>query len=217
MIDSYNKLTIGKYRDLMKLVKEDDIQYGIEILSILSDYTEDDLMQMPLDEFEGLMAKTNFLYKQVEKMDWNHLGKTITINGNKYNIIKDAKKMTAGQYIDYKTYVKDPEKFLDMLPYILTIFIIPAGHKYGDDYDLADMAEELNNNLDIRTALCISDFFYHQSKLSIMASLRYLRWMMKMTLKKEKNETVRTQIQTAMEQIALLEDSVRNGDGFILQ
>lgn len=215
MIDSYDKLTIGKYRELLALEREDEMTYGVQILEILSDYTEDELYDMPLDEFTKLMSKTSFLYRNIDKLDWNHLGKHLTINGKKYDIIKDARKMSAGQYIDYKTYIKEPEKFLDMLPYILTCFIIPKGCKYGDGYEVSELAQELNDNLDIRTAVCISDFFLHQSKLSIMTSLRSLRWMMKRMMRKEKNQEMKDKIQNALEQMASLESLLNNSVGSI--
>jgi len=217
MIDSYDKLTIGKYRELMALEREDDMTYGVQILEILSDYTEEDLLDMPLEDFTKLMNKTHFLYQPIEKLDWNHLGKQLVINGNKYEIIKDARKMTAGQYIDYKAYVKETEKFLDMLPYILTVFIIPKGCKYGEGYDTAELAQELNDNLDIRTAVCISDFFLNQSKVSIKISLRSLRWMMKRMMKKEKNQEIKDKIQEALEQMASLENLVNSSVGSIQQ
>lgn len=218
MIDSYDKLTLGIYRELLAIEKtEDDVSYGIKILSVLSDYSEDELMDMPMDEFQSLMAKTRFLNEPMQKLDWKHLGKTITINGKKYNIIKDAKKMTAGQYIDYKSYMKDTDKFIEMLPYILTVFIIPEGCKYSDGYDIDDLAKELNDNLDLKTALSITDFFQHQSKLSMLTSLRYLKWMTKRMMKKEKNMEVRTEMENAMNQMALLENLIKNGDGYTQQ
>jgi hypothetical protein len=218
MIDSYDKLTLGIYRELLAIEKtEDDVSYGIKILSALSDYSEDELMDMPMDEFQSLMAKTSFLNTPMQKLDWKHLGKTITINGKKYNIIKDARKMTAGQYIDYKSYMKDADKFIEMLPYILTVFIIPEGCKYNDGYDIEDLAKELNDNLDLKTALSITDFFQHQSKLSMLTSLRYLKWMMKRMMKTEKNLEVRAEMENAMNQMALLENLIKNGDGYTQQ
>lgn len=215
MIDSYDKLTIGKYRELLALEREDEMTYGVQILEILTDYTEDELYDMPLDDFTKLMSKTSFLYKTIDKLDWNHLGKHLTINGKKYDIIKDARKMTAGQYIDYKAYIKDQDKFLDMLPYILTVFIIPSGHKYGEDYDTAELAQELNDNLDIRTAVCISDFFLHQSKVSTKISLRSLKWMMKRMMRKDTNQETKDKIQNAVEQMESLENLLNSSDGYI--
>lgn len=214
MIDSYDKLTIGKYRELLSLEKEDDMTYGIQILSILSDISEEDLMDMPLDEFSSMMAKTKFLYKEVEKLDYNKLGKTLTINGKKYEIIKSPKKMTAGQYIDYKAYISN-ENFLETLPYILTVFVIPQGHKYCDDYEAEDLAKELNDNLDIRTALCISDFFHHQSLLWIKSSLLYLKWTMKRTMKRETNQEIKEKLMKGLQQIEYLESSLNSSDGFM--
>lgn len=214
MIDSYDKLTIGKYRELIKLEKEDDMTYGLQILSVLSDISEDDLMNMPLDEFSSMMAKTKFLYKEIEKLDYNHLGKTLTINGKKYEIIKSARKMTAGQYIDYKNYISN-ENLMDVLPYIMTVFVIPKGHKYCDDYDAEDLANEFNEYMDIKTALCISDFFRHQSALWIQSSMLYLEWTMKRTLKREKNQEMKEKLTEALNQIAYLRNSLKNLDGYM--
>ena len=216
MIDSYDKLTIGKYRELMALEKEDDLTYGVKILSILSDIDEDELMDMPLEDFSGMMAKTKFLYRQVDKLDYNHLNRNITINGKKYEIIKDAKKMTAGQYIDYNAYIKK-DNFMEMLPFILTTFIIPKGHKYCDDYDAEDLARELDEHLDIRTALCISDFFLHQSHFSIKSSLLYLKWQMKRTMRKETNKEIQEKMKEGLEQIEYLETLLEHSVGFTQQ
>lgn len=217
MIDSYDKLTINKYRELVKLEKDegDDMEYGIQILSILSDIDEDELMDMPLEDFSKMMTKTNFLYKEVNKLDYNHLGKILTINGKKYKIVKDAKNMTAGQYIDYKSYITK-DNFIDMLPYILTVFIIPDGCKYGNGYDTEELAVELDNHLDIRTALCISDFFLNQSRFSMQTSLRYLKWKMKRMMKKETNQEIKNKIAEGLEQINSLESLLQSSDGSIV-
>lgn len=216
MIDSYDKLTIGKYRELLALEKEDDFTYGMQILSILSDIDEDELMNMPLDDYAALMAKTKFIYTDLNKLDYNHLGDKLEINGKKYTILKNARKMTAGQYIDYSNYLKN-ENFFEVLPYILTVFIIPKGHKYGDGYDIEELAKELNDNLDVRTAVCISDFFLNQSLFSIKSSLLYLKWMMKRKMKKETNKEMKQKMMEGLEQIEYLMSSMDNSDGFIQQ
>lgn len=218
MIDSYDKLTIGKYRELMALDNDvDDVTKGINILSVLSDYTEEELYDMPLDDFSKLMAKTSFLQRNVEKTDWKKLGKQLVINGKKYDVIKEARKMTAGQYIDYREYTKDSEKFMDMLPFILTVFLIPSGMKYGNGYDTSELAQEFNDHLDIKTALSISDFFLHQSKVSMMTSILSLKWMMKRMMKKEKNQEIKEKIQIAVERMDYLESLLKSGDGFTQQ
>ena len=190
MITSYNDLTIKKYRELMSIERgDDDMEYGVDILSVLSDIDQGELMELPLDEFTKLMSETRFLSQPIERVDYKKLGKKITVNGNEYRLIKDAKELTAGQYIDYKAYVSR-DNFLEMLPYIMTIFLIPIGKKYNNGYDIAELAKEFDEHMGLPTALGISDFFLHQSLLSTKSSILYLKWKMKRMLKKEKNPEI---------------------------
>ena len=217
MIDSYDKLTIKKYRELVSIEKgEDEMEYGVDILSVLSDMEQGELMEMPLDKFTNLMAKTKFLSQPIERVDYKKLGKRITVNGNEYRLIKNAKDLTAGQYIDYKAYVSR-ENFLEMLPYILTIFLIPEGKKYNDGYDITELAKEFDENMGLPIALGISDFFWHQSLLSTKSSILYLKWKMKRMMKKEKNPEMREQLTMALEQVESLQSLLNHSDGFIPQ
>jgi hypothetical protein len=216
MIKSFDELSIKKYRELIELEKIDDTEYGLQILSILSDIEIDELLDMPLDDFTKLMGQTKFIYGNVERMDYKKLGKKITINGKEYRLVKNARDLSAGQYIDYKAYIQR-ENFWKMLPYILTIFLIPEGHKYNNGYDVVELANEFDEHLNLPTALTISDFFLHQSTLSIKSSVTSLKWMMKRMMKKEKNQEMKEKIQSCLEQLESLQNLLRVGDGFIAQ
>jgi hypothetical protein len=216
MIKSFDELSIKKYRELIELEKIDDTEYGLQILSILSDIEIDELLDMPLDDFTKLMGQTKFIYGNVERMDYKKLGKKITINGKEYRLVKNARDLSAGQYIDYKAYIQR-ENFWKMLPYILTIFLIPEGHKYNNGYDVVELANEFDEHLNLPTALTISDFFLHQSTLSIKSSVTSLKWMMKRMAKREKNQEMKEKIQSCLEQLESLQNLLRVGDGFIAQ
>lgn len=216
MIKSFDELSIKKYRELIELEKIDDTEYGLQILSILSDIEIDELLDMPLDDFTKLMGQTKFIYGNVERMDYKKLGKKITISGKEYRLVKNARDLSAGQYIDYKAYIQR-ENFWKMLPYILTIFLIPEGHKYNNGYDVVELANEFDEHLNLPTALTISDFFLHQSTLSIKSSVTSLKWMMKRMMKREKNQEMKEKIQSCLEQLESLQNLLRVGDGFIAQ
>ena len=213
MIKSFDELTIKKYRDLINLERIDDTEYGIEILSILSDMEPDELLDMPLEKFASLMAQTKFIYGNVEKADYKKLGKVITVNGKDYRLMKSARDLTAGQYIDYKAYTQRDD-FLGMLPYILTVFLIPEGHKYNNGYDVSELAKEFDENMSLPIALSVSDFFLHQSTLSIKSSLYFLRMRMKSMMKKEKNPEMKEKMMEAIRQMELLNDLLKNGAGY---
>lgn len=216
MIKSFEELSIKKYRDLVNLEKIDDTEYGIMILSILSDMEPDELLDMPLEKFTDLMAQTKFIYGDVEKTDYSKLGNVITINGKDYKMVKSARDLTAGQYIDYKSYIIKDD-FLKMLPYILTVFLIPEGHKYNNGYDIVELANEFDENMSIPIALSVSDFFLHQSMLSIKSSVIFLKWRMKRMAKKEKNPEMKTKMENCLVQLVLLQSLLNNSDGFIRQ
>lgn len=213
MIKSFDELTIKKYRDLINLERIDDTEYGIEILSILSGMEPDELLDMPLEKFASLMAQTKFIYGNVEKADYKKLGKVITVNGKDYRLMKSARDLTAGQYIDYKAYIQRDD-FLAMLPYILTVFLIPEGHKYNNGYDVSELAKEFDENMSLPIALSVSDFFLHQSMMSIRSSVTYLKWKMKRMMKKEKNQEMKEQIKNCLAQLESLQGLLSHGDGF---
>lgn len=217
MIDSYDKLTINKYRELVQLERgDDDVEYGVEILSILSDISVDDLMDLPLDEFTNLMSKTKFLNQPIERTEYKKLGKKLEINGKEYKLISSAKDLTAGQYIDYKSYISR-DNFLEMLPYILTVFLIPEKCKYNNGYDVAELAKEFDESVSLPIALGISDFFLSQSLLWTKSSLVYLKWRMKRMVKKEQNPEMKEKLTMGLEQVESLQSLLNHSDGFIPQ
>lgn len=216
MIKSYEELSISKYRELIGIEKVDgeDTEYGIQILSVLSDMEPDELLEMPLEDFSKLMANTKFLYKEIERKGYKELKNKIEIGGETYQVVKNARDLCAGQYIDYKAYVSR-ENFLEMLPYILTVFLIPEGHKYNNGYDIVELANKFDKEVDILTALSISDFFLHQSKMSMMSSITYLKWKMKKMMKKEQKTEIKEQIAACLEQLESLRSLLKISDGFI--
>lgn len=216
MIDSYDKLTIKKYRELVSLENTDDMEYSVDILSILCDIAPEELMEMPLDEFTKLMGKAKFLNKPIDRKDYKDIGKKLTVNGKEYTVVRNARDLTAGQYIDYKAYTSR-DNFLEMLPYILTVFLIPSGKKYNNGYDVAELAEEFDNHMGLQTALAISDFFLHQSEVLIQSSLLCLKWKMKRMMRKEKNKETKDKIQECMEQMESLRSLLKTSAGSIQQ
>ena len=154
MIESYDKLTLGKWLELKDVdTNQEDIDIQLQYISILSDMSVDELSLIPLTEYTKLVEKSMFLTK--EPVAPSKLPKTIKINDRDFRIEQDVTKLTTGQYIDYQTYLKAQD-----LAHILTCFIIPKGKKYGDGYELEEVCQFLKDNLPIGIALCISRFFF---------------------------------------------------------
>lgn len=214
MIDSYKTLTLGKFMELQKIdwASMEEIDVQVKMLSILSDMDEDEILKLPLDEYSKMVNKTSFLSKQPEIS--KNIPDKIKINDKIYVLVKDIKKMTAGQYIDYQQYLAANDINF-YLPYILSCFIIPKGKTYGD-YDIEEVVETIKNNLSVVEALSISGFFMKKFRTSIKAILLYLDWKIKKMMKMAKDETVKTKLVTARKAIVSLKSLMKDGDGYLV-
>ena len=194
MINSYKDLTLEKY-----------IELSSTMIAILSDMTVDEVLDLPISEYRKLAMQLQFLREPPKTR--KHCNK-IKIDGKEYVVLEKVEDMTAGQYIDYETYLQQND--IKMLPYILTCLIIPKGEKYGE----SDTSNELMQ-LSVEEALSIADFFMKRSRSLIRGTLLSLEWMMKKKAKKMKDETMKAEMDKAVKEIHLLQSTIKNGDGFL--
>lgn len=208
MIDNYKQLSLKKWQELraIDVLSMEEIDIQVSIIAILNDMDEEEVLDLPIPEYKKLVQGTEFLTKQpsIHK----GLPRKFKINGNEYTLLKDVRDMTAGQYIDYQTYLSfnDIEKYIGD---ILTCFIIPTGKKYGS-YDTEKVKADIMQ-LSVEEALSISNFFMKRSRTLTKAMLISLEWKMKRMMKKTKDETVKKKMETA---ILSLRNTIKNGDGF---
>ena len=212
---TYYDLTIDKYLQIKEVLENatDDLSTQVELLAVLNECTEDDLLDMPLPEFKDKLADLAFLSEPLNPNP--NCPKTITIDGKTYEAVREIKKFTAGQYIDYQNLIKSDD-FYSVIPNVLACFFIPKGKDYGKDYDIMEVAEKIKNNLSIGFALDVCFFFQQQSIRSINSMLDSLALMTKMQIWKAKDKETKTKLKTALTKIVELRDSFRNGAGSII-
>ena len=212
MIDNYNKLSIGKFMEIQDIdftgMEEIDIQ--VSLIAILNDMTEDEVMDLPLNDYKDCVRKLKFLATKPEPK--TKIPKAVKLDGKEYTVIKDIKEMTAGQYIDYQNYLSHKEN--KYLPHILSCFIIPKGEKYGDS-NLMEIIEIIKTELPIGIALNMSAFFLKKWESLTKGTLTYLGLKMKWMMRKEKNQEVKKKIQMAIKNLTTLRNSIDSGVGLI--
>lgn len=212
MIDSYSKLTLDKYLQLRNIdLTQDEIDTQVEMISILSDEDIDTILSLPLTEYQKRARATAFLLNEPKVGD--RPPRTIKIGNTVYEVVKDIRSFTTGQYIDYQNYISDLSLVEDNLPRLMTVFLIPKGHKYSDGYEIFDVEKDALN-IPIETVLTLSRFFFRKSQTSISNTLTCLDWMMKRMEKKEKDKEKREKIAEARKGLLTLKNSVNGGDGF---
>lgn len=212
MIDSYNKLSIGKFLEIQEVdfISMEEIDIQATLIAILNDMTEDEVMELPLDEYKNYVRKLKFLAIKPEHK--SNIPKSVKLGGKEYTVITDIRKMTAGQYIDYQNYLTHKDN--KYLPHILSCFIIPKGEKYGES-DLSEIIETIKNELPINIALSMSAFFLKKWENLTKGTLTFLVWKMRWMLMKEKNQTVKKKMKMAIKELTTLRSSINNGVGLI--
>lgn len=195
MIDNYNKLTIGKYLELLEIIEEDsisDIDKNVEIIALLDDKEVDMIYDLPLPEFNEKIQKTAFLYEEPKPLQVSTVYK---LGGMELEACLNINDLTTAQFIDYQTYVKDKNKIVELL----SVFLIPKGHKYTKDYDVFEVQKMIRNNMPITQAMGLSDFFLllYKSllKASLISSTRKLKKMMRKEKDMKKKEMMKQAIQ----------------------
>ena len=208
---NWNSITIGDYMDLQEIIKrEEAVDVEVGIVSLLCGVDEDEIGNLPIPKYQRLRREAQFIATFPEIK--NKSPKTIVLNERKYDVISDIRKLTTAQYIDFQTYLK-MENMVQLLPNILTVFIIPKGCTYGDDeYNIDDLAKDIKEYLPVVTAYEMCGFFQKAFFSSINNTIIYLESKMKKMMKRAKTEQEKKKIQEILASIKTLSNI--NGVGF---
>lgn len=208
---TYYDLTIDKYLQIKEVLSdiEDELNTQVALLCVLNECSEDDILDLPINEYKKKVSELSFLSQPL--VPTARCPKTITIEGQVYEAVRDVKKFTAGEYIDYQNLIKS-EDFYSVIPNILACFFIPKGKDYGKDYDIMEVAEKIRHNVSIGLAMDVCFFFQMQSINSINRMLDYLVLTTKIQMRKASKET-KPKMKKAVEKIQELRDSFNAGLG----
>ena len=132
IIDSYNKLTLGKYMEIQEVSRNEsleDIDKQVQILSILTGMAEEEILHLPIQDYKELVAKSGFL--DPENINYHPVAKKYLLG--KFELIpcRDFRKIETCQYIDFQTYAPDLDKYLVEF---LSVILVPRGHRYNEGY-----------------------------------------------------------------------------------
>lgn len=211
---TYYDLTIDKFLEIQEVLSniDDDLNVQVQLLCVLNECTEDEIIDLPLTEYKKKVAELSFLSEPLKPSP--KCPKTLTIAGEEYEVVREVKNFTAGEYIDYQSLIKS-EDFNSVLPNILACFFIPKGHNYGKDYDIMEVAEKIKHNVSIGLAMDVCFFFQMQSVRSISRTLDYLVLTTKMQMRKTKDKEARKKMKEAVMKLEELKASFKNGVGSI--
>lgn len=207
IIDNYRDLPIGLYLEICDIDRREDLEdinKQVSIISVLTGMAEEDIYNLPLEEYRQLAAKSQYLRHPYE-------GEILTAKNyivGKFTLVpvEDYRKITTAQYIDFQTFAKDAER---NIVEILSCMLIPKGKKYNQDYDVLEVQKALREHLCVADALSLLAFFFVQYRQSIKDSLTYSREMAMRLRDPEKKRRMVREIQKEEDRLLKLGDGLR--------
>jgi hypothetical protein len=127
---SWEAVNLKQFAALQSKLQQEDtdaIERYIDIISILSNEKPSLIMKMPINDLKKAIDYISFINELPKE---TRIKNIIEINGQTYRGIIDVTKLTAGQYIDIKTFCKNSELIFENLANIMAVIYLEEGQEY---------------------------------------------------------------------------------------
>lgn len=199
MITTYEALTMGQYQDIDRITRGegDELDKQVAVLSILTGKDEGELLRLPLAEYTDIAARSAFLRRPIEHTpavrDTYRLGAWVL------RPVKDYRRLTAGQYIDFQAFTRDTLDYCGLL----SVLMVPEGRTYGDGYDPLEVRDVIAGTLPMPDGMALIAFFLNKYAALISASLTYSERAIGKIRDRRKREAMAARITQARELLRL--------------
>ena len=189
---NWTELSLKKYNEIKDLYLDTDLSDEDRLILQIRILFDVDPLKLKTSELHKYINEMKFLGSKIPKMK---LKKEYQLGNNVYTLKKELKDVTVAQWIDWQNFLKDGSD-TDNFPNLLSIFFFPKGEtEYGENYDIEQVRQDINNHLSIAEALSISSFFLtYQKALSIRFLLYTRKETLKAPLTKEQKKKVKKEM-----------------------
>lgn len=97
MKDTWSKITIADYQEIVNIEGDTEVQKAVELISILTNSDVSDIRKYPLNEFFTLNERCKFVYTTSPDANFN---KTFILNDIRYGFIPDLNYISTGEWLD---------------------------------------------------------------------------------------------------------------------
>ena len=181
----WNDISLRKWKQLEQTKREnfdDEILYTAEIIKIL--FNIDNPMDLSPKDFSKYVNELSFMSNPIPEVK---LCNIYNINGTKYNFRGNIFEISMAQLMDVRSFTTKPE--VDYAE-VLSVFLIPAEHKYNDGYDMEKTLDDIDS-LPITDVLKLYNFFSASLLLSMDIMTNYFnKELEKTNLTKKEKETI---------------------------
>ena len=161
--------TMDKIAEISNNSTYTDEQRETDIIKLLTGITDDEIDNMNIVDYQKILNSLKFLNQPISKV----LPKdSITLNNKTYSVLLYPSRMTAAQFLDYKTIMTSDMNHKTAR--LIACFVVPEGSKYADDtYNPDDVVNDIYKYMSIEYAYGLTFFFESQYKAFATGILAY--------------------------------------------
>ena len=188
---NWTEISLKKYNDIKQIFLEPDYSEEDRIILLINILFGVDALKLKTTELNKYVEQMKFLNSTPPKMK---LKNTYKLGQNTYVLKKDLKDFKVCQWIDFQNFLKNGSD-TDNFANLLSVFFLPDGQEeYGENYNIEDVRNDINNFLSIADASSLAAFFLTYQKASLIVSLLYtLKKVLKTPLEKKEKRKVKKQ------------------------
>ena len=146
-----------------------DEQRETEFIKLLTCLSDDEINNMNIVDYQKILGSLKFLNQPISKV---LPSSSIILNGKTYNVLLYPSRMTAAQFLDYKTIMASDIKHKTAR--LIACFVVPEGSTYADEsYNPDDVVNDIYKYMSIEYAYGLTFFFESQYKAFATGILAY--------------------------------------------
>ena len=146
-----------------------DEQRETEIIKLLTGITDDEIDNMNIVDYQKILNSLKFLNQPISKVLPQA---SIELNNKTYSVLLYPSRMTAAQFLDYKTIMASDMNHKTAR--LIACFVVPKGAKYADDsYNPDDVVNDIYKYMSIEYAYGLTFFFEIQYRAFATGILAY--------------------------------------------
>lgn len=189
---NWTDVSLKQYNDIKDVFLNPDFSEEDRIILLINICFGVDTLKLKPSELNKYVNDLKFLNTTPPKMK---IKSTYVLGANTYTLKKDLKDFTVAKWIDFQNFLKNGSD-TDNFPNLLSVFFLPEGQtEYGENYDVEQVRQDINNHLSIADANSIAGFFLLYRKTLLIASLLSTkRKILKAPLEKKEKKRVKKEM-----------------------
>lgn len=189
---NWTNLSLRQYNNIKEIFLNPDFSDEDRIILLINICFGVDALKLKTTELNKYIEQMKFLNTTPPKMK---IRSTYKLGQNTYILKKDLKDFKVCQWIDFQNFLKNGSD-TDNFPNLLSVFFLPEGQtEYGENYDIEQVRQDINNHLSIADANSIASFFLRYQKILLIVSLiSTKRKILKTPLEKKEKKKIKKEM-----------------------